>query len=84
MLRRRDKGTGNIDFVDISSPEYNPAENAGISYEQVSSLSGQKWCTWNVLKSAGLHPLGRSFPCWIQASLLTPFHVCIMKLDVHT
>ena len=40
MLRRRDKSTGNIDFVDISSPEYVPAENAGISYEQVSSLSG--------------------------------------------
>ena len=58
MLRRRDKGTGNIDFVDISSAEYIPAENAGISYEQVRS------------------------PGWIQASLLTPFTVCIMKSDV--
>ena len=34
MLRRRDEGQGKILFVDIDSPEYSPAENAGITFEQ--------------------------------------------------
>ena len=36
MLRRRDEGVNKIEFVDIDAPEYDPAKNAGISYEQVS------------------------------------------------
>lgn len=35
MLRERDAGKGRIDFVDISSPDYDAADNAGISFEQV-------------------------------------------------
>ncbi len=35
MLRRRDEGVNKIEFVDIDAPEYDPAKNAGISYEQV-------------------------------------------------
>ena len=35
MLKRRDAGVNKIAFVDIDTPEYNPAQNAGISYEQV-------------------------------------------------
>jgi hypothetical protein len=35
MLKRRDEGIGKILFVDIDAPDYDPAENAGISYEQV-------------------------------------------------
>lgn len=35
MLRGRDKDIGKIDFVDISSPDYAPDNNADISYEQV-------------------------------------------------
>ncbi|KAK9810504.1 hypothetical protein WJX72_011884 [[Myrmecia] bisecta] len=34
MLRRRDEGKGKIDFVDVASPDYDPADNAGISYKQ--------------------------------------------------
>ncbi|CAL5219281.1 g1083 [Coccomyxa viridis] len=34
MLRRRDEGVNKIEFVDIDAPEYDPAKNAGISYEQ--------------------------------------------------
>jgi len=34
MLRRRDEGVGKIDFVDISSTSYNPAENSDLTYEQ--------------------------------------------------
>lgn len=34
MLRKRDKGVGKIDFVDISSDSYDPADNANLSYEQ--------------------------------------------------
>ncbi len=34
MLRRRDEGAGKICFVDIDAPDYSPADNAGISYEQ--------------------------------------------------
>ncbi len=36
MLKRRDEGIGKINFVDIASPAYDPQENAGISYQQVS------------------------------------------------
>lgn len=39
MLRRRDKEAGKIDFVDISSPQYDPAANANISYEQVCCVT---------------------------------------------
>ncbi len=35
MLKRRDAGVNKIAFVDIDTPEYTPAQNAGISYEQV-------------------------------------------------
>ena len=35
MLKKRDKDQHKIGFVDISSPDYIPANNAGISYEQV-------------------------------------------------
>lgn len=34
MLRSRDAGKGNIAFVDIASPEYNPADNADITFQQ--------------------------------------------------
>lgn len=37
MLKRRDEGVGKIAFVDIDSPDYDAAKNAGISYEQVNS-----------------------------------------------
>ena len=36
MLRRRDDGVGKVEFVDIASPDYDPAANAGISFEQAS------------------------------------------------
>ena len=36
MLRKRDKDQNKIGFVDISSPDYTPKDNAGISYEQVA------------------------------------------------
>ncbi len=36
MLRRRDEGVGKIEFVDIASPDYDPAVNAGIPFEQAS------------------------------------------------
>lgn len=32
FLRKRDEGVGNIDFVDISSPDYLPQNNAGIDF----------------------------------------------------
>lgn len=35
MLQRRDKNHGRIAFVDIASPEYEPAQNADISFEEV-------------------------------------------------
>lgn len=34
MLQRRDEGVGKIDFVDISSPSYNPADNSNLTYEK--------------------------------------------------
>ena len=34
MLRRRDEVAGKICFVDIDAPEYDPSDNAGITYEQ--------------------------------------------------
>ena len=39
MLRRRDAGVDKIAFVDIDAPDYDPAQNAGISYEQVTAAS---------------------------------------------
>lgn len=39
MLRRRDAGGNKIKFVDIDAPNYDPAQNAGISYEEVISYS---------------------------------------------
>ena len=39
MLRRRDTGVNKIRFVDIDAPDYDPAQNAGISYEEVLSCS---------------------------------------------
>ena len=36
MLRRRDAGVNKIEFVDIDAPEYDPGQNSGISYEQVT------------------------------------------------
>lgn len=38
MLRKRDKDQDKIGFVDISSPDYSPKDNAGISYEQVQGV----------------------------------------------
>ena len=35
VLRRRDAGKDKIAFVDIGSPNYDPRQNAGVSYEQV-------------------------------------------------
>lgn len=35
FLKSRDAGKGRIDFVDIAAPSYSPADNAGITYEQV-------------------------------------------------
>ena len=37
MLKGRDEGVGKIDFVDISSSEYSPDENASISYDEVGA-----------------------------------------------
>lgn len=34
MLRGRDKGVGKIDFVDISSSDYSPEDNANLSYDE--------------------------------------------------
>ena len=34
VLRRRDRGQGRIDFVDIASPDYDPSAHADISFEQ--------------------------------------------------
>lgn len=33
MLRKRDAGTGKINFVDIASDSYEPSENANIDFE---------------------------------------------------
>jgi hypothetical protein len=33
--RSKDADKGKIDFVDIASPSYNPADNNNISYQQV-------------------------------------------------
>ena len=50
MLRRRDAGVNKIEFVDIDAPEYDPAQNSGISYEQVSGTQyiypGSSLNTW--------------------------------------
>ena len=43
MLKSRDGDKGKIDFVDIASPSYKPAEYQGISYEMVSAK--QMICT---------------------------------------
>ena len=40
MLKRRDTNVGKIDFVDISSQDYEPSQNANISYEEVNRLHG--------------------------------------------
>lgn len=37
MLKRRDADQGHIAFVDIAAPDYDPADNAGISFEQVGA-----------------------------------------------
>uniref|UniRef100_A0A7S0WLG8 Thiol-disulfide oxidoreductase DCC n=1 Tax=Chlamydomonas leiostraca TaxID=1034604 RepID=A0A7S0WLG8_9CHLO len=34
FLRSKDGGRGLVDFVDIASPAYSPADNAGITYQQ--------------------------------------------------
>jgi hypothetical protein len=34
MLRRRDSGVGNICFVDIADPNYDPTAHAGVTFEQ--------------------------------------------------
>jgi predicted DCC family thiol-disulfide oxidoreductase YuxK len=34
MLMNRDKGNNKIDFVDIASSEYDPSDNAGITFEE--------------------------------------------------
>lgn len=38
FLKSRDAGKGKIDFVDISGPSYSPADNQGITFEQVRLL----------------------------------------------
>ncbi|DBA92147.1 TPA: hypothetical protein ACH3X1_015868 [Trebouxia sp. C0004] len=41
MLRKRDKSQHKIGFVDISSQDYSPKDNAGISYEEaMGSIHG--------------------------------------------
>ena len=35
MLRKRDQGQNKISFVDISSQDYSPGNNAGITYKEV-------------------------------------------------
>jgi len=35
FLMKRDAGKGRIDFVDIAAPTFSPADNNGITYEQV-------------------------------------------------
>ena len=35
MLQRRDAGQDRIAFVNIGAEDYDPRQNAGISYEQV-------------------------------------------------
>lgn len=47
MLRRRDAGADRIRFVDIDAPEYDPEENAGISYEQVRLPSRQDYAMYS-------------------------------------
>ena len=53
MLKRRDKEAGKIDFVDISSPQYDPAANANISYKQVCCVTQ----TCFMHKVVKLHPM---------------------------
>lgn len=36
MLKRRDAERGSIRFVDIAAPDYSPADNSNISFEQVA------------------------------------------------
>ncbi len=35
FLKSKDAGRGAIKFVDIAASDYNPADNAGINYEDV-------------------------------------------------
>ncbi|KAI7836715.1 hypothetical protein COHA_009491 [Chlorella ohadii] len=39
MLMKRDQGKGRIAFVDVASPEYDPAQNSGISFEKAMEAS---------------------------------------------
>ena len=38
MLRERNKLYGTIKFVDISSNDFSPEENAGLNYKTVSAI----------------------------------------------
>jgi hypothetical protein len=42
FLKGRDAGKGKIDFVDIASPSYSAADNAGVTFEQVGVLVSVK------------------------------------------
>lgn len=44
LHRSRDADKGKIDFVDIASPSYNPDDNQGLSYQQVSQMALDYLC----------------------------------------
>ena len=46
MLKRRDAEQHRICFVDIADPSYDPADNAGISFEEVGQLGPPFVCAW--------------------------------------
>lgn len=65
MLRKRDKDQNKIGFVDISSQEYSPTDNAGITYEQVYLyLSHMGASLLSVITSAMIADPGASCRQW--------------------
>ncbi len=84
MLRRRDEGVNKIEFVDIDAPEYDPAKNAGISYEQVGmAIIPQR------VRHAERSPFAQKHECPAQASseqmpwLLLIAHVLQGMANIH-
>ena len=60
MLMRRDSEKGRIAFVDIASPDYDPKQNANISFEEVRST--------NFCMSSMIHHVSATWICTMQFS----------------
>lgn len=55
MLQRRDAGKGRICFVDVAAPDYDPAANAGISFEAAMERIHAIEADGTVLQGASPH-----------------------------